>query len=185
MGSDVKTAPRRRPARPKPLERVCMIATLGYWVAHSAQLEPGAEKSIYASSKTTTPFHVGCSRTFFKSSFANKPPVGFPGVHRYTSLMFGSSESAFVMPGTSREKFGDRRGTFTRDMSLIWALTLYMPYVGGQTRILSMEGRQKARRRASMVSSEPTPKQRLRGVRGEVELGVLRRLQRSCLRGCW
>ncbi len=37
MGGEVKAAPRRMPAMPKPLERVCMTTRLGYSVTSSAR----------------------------------------------------------------------------------------------------------------------------------------------------
>lgn len=50
----------------------------------------------------------------------------------------------------------------------------------------SSPGRQKARRRASMASSEPTPRKRLAGVRGRgLCAWVLRRAQRADLRVGW
>ncbi len=120
------------------------------------------------------------------SSFLSSFPVGFPGEQKYASLMLESCESAFEMAGTSRSKLGVCRGTFTREMSFTCADTLYMPYVGGQVRILSLPGTQKARIKASIASSEPTPQKRWAGVMFlEVWVWVLRRLQKSCLRSSW
>lgn len=104
-------------------------------------------------------------------------------------LIFDASgeKSVDVIAGTSIAKSGaGSNGTFTRPTSFTCAETEYMPYVGGQTRILSRPGTQKQRRSASIASSLPTPTNRVSGVS---VLGVcswvLRRLQSSCLRSCW
>ena len=43
------------------------------------------------------------------------------------------------------------------EMSFMVAETVYIPYVGGQIMMLSLEGRQKMRRMMSIASSEPLP----------------------------
>jgi hypothetical protein len=95
-------------------------------------------------------------------------------------------ESVERIASTSRSNVGaGSRGTLTSATSFTHADTLYIPYVGGQTRIDSCAGTQKQRRRASIASSEPTPRKRFSGVsvRG-VWWWVLRSWQRRDLSGC-
>jgi hypothetical protein len=84
---DVKAAPNRIPASPKAFESVCMTTGFGHSATHSASEEPSGAKSMYASSNTTTPFHVGCSRICLRSSFLIKEAVGFPGEQTYINLI--------------------------------------------------------------------------------------------------
>lgn len=104
-------------------------------------------------------------------------------------LIFEASgeESVDVMAGISRANSGaGSKGTLTKPTSLTWADTEYMPYVGGQTRILSRPGTQKHRNKASIASSLPTPTNKFSGARVfGVCACVFRRLQSSCLRSCW
>ena len=67
------------------------------------------------------------------------------------------------MVGMSGSKDGVKRGTERTEMSLTCAETVYIPYVGGQTRIEDAPGGQKTRINVSMASSEPTPTKRLDG----------------------
>src|SRR5690242_15247259 len=111
--------------------------------------------------------------------------------------MDGSAVRAVEMAGMSGWKVGaGRRGMEVSAMSLECAETVYIPYVGGQTRILSREGAQKQRRRQSIASSLPTPRKRFSGVRGGdgvvlvvvVVIGggeALRRSQRRDFRAPW
>jgi len=46
MGGDVKAAPRRSPASPKALERVCSTTRLGHSATHSARLACSGAKSM-------------------------------------------------------------------------------------------------------------------------------------------
>ena len=144
---------------------------------------------MYASSTTTTPFHVGCSSTARMSSFLIREPVGLPGEQMYINFIVAASGEVRVerIEGTSRPNDGaGNKGILTRPMSFTCADTEYMPYVGGQTRILSRPGTQKQRSRASIASSLPTPTKRFSGVRDfGVWMWVLRRFMRSCLRGVW
>lgn len=118
-----------------------------------------------------------------------RAPVGLPGEHIYIIFMVWDSgeERVVMMEGTSSPNPGaGRRGILTSPMSFVCADTEYMPYVGGQTSILSTEGMQKQRSRASIASSLPTPTKRFAGVRGVEEwICVLRREQRCCLSTGW
>src|ERR1700712_3361933 len=104
------------------------------------------------------------------------------------SLIFAASgdDSVDAIAGTSSENSGaGSKGILTSPTSFTFADTAYIPYVGGQTTILSLPGTQKQRRSASIASSLPTPRNRFSGVISlEVWRWVLRRLHRSCLRGC-
>jgi hypothetical protein len=167
ISGDVKAAPSLIPASPKALESVCITTKFGHSATHSAREDPSGAKSIYASSNTTTPFHVGCSSIRIKSSFLTREPVGFPGEQRYINLILEASgpESVEVIAGTSISNSGaGSNGTFTSPTSFTCAETEYMPYVGGQTRILSRAGTQKQRSRASIASSLPTPTNKFVGV---------------------
>ena len=95
-------------------------------------------------------------------------------------------ERVDVIAGTSIPNSGPgRRGILTSPMSFTCADTEYIPYVGGQTRILSFPGTQKQRSKASIASSLPTPTNRFSGVMFLVVWAcVFRRLQSSCLSSC-
>lgn len=93
--------------------------------------------------------------------------------------MAGTRSPNFPTPS---EVLGRSRSTLTTSTSLTCALTLYMPYVGGHVRILSFPGRQKHRSRASIASSEPTPRNRFSGLMGLSAAGSFRSEQKRCLR---
>jgi hypothetical protein len=55
-GGEAKAIPSRIPARPKALERVCKTIRFGYAGTDEHKEELEEEKSIYASSRTRSPF---------------------------------------------------------------------------------------------------------------------------------
>jgi hypothetical protein len=85
----------------------------------------------------------------------------------YASFMTEPSgeDSVDLRDDTSIPKSGaGSRGTLINPISLTCAETEYMPYVGGQTKILSRPGMQKQRSKASIASSLPTPTKIFSGV---------------------
>ncbi len=76
---------------------------------------------------------------------------------------------------TSKDSF---KGTDTMPISFTLAETLYMPYVGGVMRILSLPGIQKTLIKRSMASSLPTPMKIWLGLHplefeGKIEMGSI------------
>ncbi len=80
ISGEEKLTPGLTPARPKALPMVYISIRIGHSVTHSARLESLGTKSMYASSMSTTPRQVGCSRTCSTSDLAIRFPVEFPGV---------------------------------------------------------------------------------------------------------
>ena len=81
--------------------------------------------------------------------------VGFPGEQRNTSFVSGSMEPSSSGKSTSNSGV---RGADLISTSLIFAHTLYMPYVGGVISALSALGLQNILNSMSIASSLPTPK---------------------------
>lgn len=84
------------------------------------------------------------------------------------SFIFAPSglDNVVVIEGMSSANVGaGSKGILTSPMSFTCAETEYIPYVGGQTRILSFPGTQKHRSKASIASSLPTPTKRFSGER--------------------
>lgn len=100
IAGSVNAAPNRIPASPKALESVCITTKFGNSRTHSAKELFSGAKSMYASSRTTMPFQVGCSSIGRTDSFGISVPVGFPGEQRYNNLMAGSEDSVSSIFGT-------------------------------------------------------------------------------------
>src|SRR5450631_1153079 len=81
-------------------------------------------------------------------------PVGLLGEHIKSILVFESIDSKILSISSWKSLVSFI--SLTR-ISLIFAQTLYIPYVGGQVIILLLPGSQKIRKERSITSSLPLP----------------------------
>lgn len=73
-------------ASPKLLLNVCITQRFPYFSTRETALEPSVEKSMYASSTTTTPLNDGSSKIVIIVESGTSVPVGFPGEQKKMSL---------------------------------------------------------------------------------------------------
>ena len=99
ISGDENAIPRRIPASPNAFERVCRTIRLGYWVTAVHNDDRGAEKSIYASSNTKTPFQndLVTDNSSWTEEGEMSFPVGFPGEVTRIILIVGSAFKVFAI----------------------------------------------------------------------------------------